>query len=364
MNLNCPLPSNEPDNARRSITMSHGGGGKLSQDLLNEIFLPAFRNSFLEEVHDGAVLPPFQGPIAFTSDAHVVRPLFFPGGDLGLLALYGSINDLAMCGAQAKYFSMSFILEEGLSFGILKQIVHSISAAAKAAQVLIVTGDTKVVEKGLCDGMYLSTSGIGEVKSKFKIAPKQIRPGDSVIVSGDIGRHGTAILAHRQGFQMEGDLVSDCAPLWTPVESLLQAGVQIHCLRDLTRGGLAAACSEISQASGLSMELIEKQIPVSDSVRGVCEILGLDPIHIPNEGRFVLFVPEDEEATTLKLLRELSISSRAEKIGCVLNSALSGGLNGGLNSVFTSGPQVWLRGPFGQRRLLVLPSGEQLPRIC
>jgi hydrogenase expression/formation protein HypE len=255
------------------------------------MFLPAFRNPLLEARHDGAVLAPGGVRLAFTTDAYVVRPLCFPGGDIGSLAVNGTVNDLAMCGARPLGLGAAFILEEGLAMETLWRIVQSMRRAADAAGVQLVTGDTKVVDRGKGDGIFITTAGIGLISHRLTIAPASVRPGDAILLNGDIGRHGIAIMAVREGLEFEAAIESDCAPLADLVGSLLEAGLEVHCLRDLTRGGLASALNEIAGAAHLGVSVDEGSIPVREDVRGACEILGFDPLYVANEGRFVCILP-------------------------------------------------------------------------
>jgi hydrogenase expression/formation protein HypE len=344
LNLDCPVPA---DGAGR-VMLAHGGGMRLTTRLLEEVFLPAFANEALARRHDGALLALDGRPLAFTTDGYVVRPLFFPGGNIGDLAVFGTVNDLAMCGARPLWLSAGFILEEGFSLDALRRIAASMRQAAARAGVAIVTGDTKVVERGHGDGVFITTSGIGAVELAG-IGPARIEPGDALLVSGDLGAHGIAILAAREDLGLETDLQSDCAPLWEPVAALIRAGLDIHCLRDLTRGGLAAALHEIAAVRGLEIHASEACIPVSDPVRGACELLGLDPLYVANEGRFCLFLPEAQAPAALETLRAFEVSRGAAHAGTV-----------------TAGtrPRVILRSLSGGRRVLDLPAGEQLPRIC
>jgi hydrogenase expression/formation protein HypE len=346
----CPSPVHE----RGRVTLAHGGGGRLTQELIESVFLPAFGNPLLLERHDGAVFAlPSGGQerpetrLAFTTDGYVVRPTFFPGGDIGTLAVNGTVNDLAMCGARPLYLSAAFILEEGFSLDDLRRVVASMQRAAALAGVALVTGDTKVVDRGKADGIFVTTAGIGILEHSLSIAPSSVRAGDAVIVSGDIGRHGMAIMAAREGLRFETTIESDCTSLVAPVSRLIAAGVPVHCLRDLTRGGLAAAVVEIAQASGAGVALDEAAIPVSAPVAAACEILGLDPLHVANEGRFVAFVPGAEAPRALELLSETGCEPQV--IGHVLDK---------------DGARVTLRSGLGSTRVLDLPSGEQLPRIC
>jgi hydrogenase expression/formation protein HypE len=278
-----------------------------------------------------------------------VRPLFFPGGDIGALAVNGTVNDLAMCGARPLYLSVGFILEEGLPIALLRRIVASMRAAADVAGVRLVTGDTKVVERGKGDGLYINTAGVGALRSAEALTPRLVRPGDAVLLSGDIGRHGIAVMAAREGFGFEGAIESDCAPLSATVMRLIDAGIPLHCLRDPTRGGLATTLIEIARTAGLEIRIDEASIVVSEPVRGACELLGLDPLYVANEGRFVAFVPEDAAPRALAVLRDAPGGADAAIIGRVTTNT-SGG--------------VLLDGLIGATRALDMLSGEQLPRIC
>jgi hydrogenase expression/formation protein HypE len=329
--------------------LAHGGGGRLMHELLESIFLPAFANPALESRHDSAVLDVGQTRLAFTTDAYVVRPLFFPGGDIGTLAVNGTVNDLAMSGARPLWLSAGFILEEGLPIDTLTRVVASMRQSAQAASVLLVTGDTKVVDQGKGDGIFICTAGVGVIEHGLTIAPQQVRAGDVILLSGDLGRHGIAILSVREGLAFESPIESDCAPLATPVLTLLEAGIEVHCLRDLTRGGLATALIEIAQGSGIHLRIDEASIPVAEPVQGACELLGFDPLYVANEGRLVAFVPAAEADRALALLRADPHGRDACRIGEV--TAERGGL-------------VTLQSRIGASRLLDLLSGEQLPRIC
>jgi hydrogenase expression/formation protein HypE len=340
----CPLPSD----GGGQIVLAHGGGMRMTQRLLEEVFYPAFGNEALDARHDGAALTAPSGRLAFTTDSYVVHPLFFPGGSIGELAVYGTVNDLAMCGARPLALSAGFILEEGLPIDVLKRVVSAMREAAARARVRIVTGDTKVVERGKGDGVYINTSGIGVVEGQA-INPSRIAPGDAILVSGDLGAHGIAILAAREQLGVVTDLLSDAAPLWEPVQALINAGIDVHCLRDLTRGGLAAATHELASTRGLDIELDEASIPVRDEVRGACELLGFDPLYIACEGRFCAFLPEAEVDRALDVLHRHEASAGAVRAGRVLREARFG---------------VVLKNRYGSARVLDLPSGEQLPRIC
>lgn len=344
--MQCPLPLAEYPR----VTLAHGGGGRLGRQLVDELFAPAFGSALMETRHDGARLTDLRPPLAFTTDAHVVRPLFFPGGDIGRLAIVGTVNDLAMCGARPRHVSLSFVLEEGLSMETLWRVACSIGEAARETGVLIAAGDTKVVEQGHGDGVYISTAGIGEIVAAAPIGPDRVRAGDAILVSGDLGRHGIAVLTRREGFALEVGIDSDCAPLWGPVAALLEAGVEVHCLRDLTRGGLASALVEIAEDGGVELEVDEAAIPVSPPVHAACEVLGLDPLLVANEGRFVAFVPAAEAARACAVLRAHPLGTDAAIVGQVTAQASRG--------------RAWIRGMLGQVRALAMPSGEQLPRIC
>ncbi len=340
----CPVPR-APD----LIQMGHGGGGLLTHRLLERIFRPAFANPHLDAQHDGSVVECGARRLAFTTDSFVVRPLFFPGGDIGTLAVNGTVNDLAMCGARPLCLSAAFILEEGLPLETLQRIAESMRRAAATAGVVIVTGDTKVVERGRGDGMYITTTGIGTIEHSRTIAPSSVRSGDVVLLSGDIGRHGMAILAVRGELSFETTLLSDCAYVAEPALALLAAGIDVHCLRDPTRGGLATALVEIAQTAGVHIHLDERAVPVDEEVRAACELLGLDPLYVANEGRFVCFVPEAQAERAVEILRAHAVSANACRIGEVRADA-----SGALTAT----------GILGTERVLDMLSGEQLPRIC
>ena len=314
------------------VLLAHGGGGHKMARLLRERLRPVLGDApFL---HDGAVLPalPAGHRPALTTDGFVVRPLVFPGGDIGRLAVCGTVNDLAMTGARPLSLTLGLVLEEGLPFSVLERVLCSVRDTAAEAGVAVVTGDTKVVERGAADGLYVTTAGLGAVAPGVEIGPWRVRAGDRIWVSGDVGRHGAAILAQRAGLAVEIGVESDCAPLWDPVVPLLPAA---HCLRDCTRGGLGAALVEVADGAGLRFTVDEGAVPVIDRVRGACELLGLSPLHLACEGRFLAVLPEDVDWPAGTLLGQVS-----------------------------EGTGVRLRGPYGTERPLMLPSGEQLPRIC
>jgi hydrogenase expression/formation protein HypE len=343
--LSCPVPLGR----HKTVQLAHGGGGRLTRELIEQIFVPAFQNAALDERHDSAVVAIGGCRIAFTTDSYVVHPRFFPGGDIGTLAVYGTVNDLAMAGAQPKYLSAGFILEEGLSLDELQRVVASMRSAAQACGVELVTGDTKVVDHGKGDGLFINTAGVGLVPAGVAVHPRRVRPGDAVLLSGDVGRHGIAVLSVRQGLAFETPIESDCAPLASLAAALLGAGIDVHCLRDPTRGGLASALNEIATDAGVSIEVEEKAIPVPDGVAGACELLGLDPFYVACEGRMVAFVPESDAGRALEMLRAHPAGAAATRIG---------GVGQG------SPGMVVLKTRMGARRLLDLLSGEQLPRIC
>ena len=345
VNLSCPAPRPADD----FIVLAHGGGGKLTNQLIERVFLPVFGCPALEARHDGAVLNLNGLRFAFTTDSYVVRPLVFPGGNIGDLAVNGTVNDLAMCGARPLYMSAGFILEEGLPIAMLQTIVESMRVAAERAGVQLVTGDTKVVDKGKGDGVFINTAGIGTVETSLHIGPAAVRTGDAIIVSGDLGAHGVAILSVREGLEFEAAIDSDTTSLWAHVSALLQAGIEVHCLRDLTRGGLSSAVNEIATVARLGLEITESAVPVREPVRGACEILGLDPLYIANEGRFVALVPERDADRTVEILRGFPVSKDAARIGRVVESHAR---------------VVTLTSRIGGRRVLDMLSGEQLPRIC
>ncbi len=345
--LSCPLPLAEYP----TVQMAHGGGGRLMRALIECMFLPAFGPGRPESPpHDAAVLALGRERLAFTTDSFVVSPLEFPGGDIGSLAVYGTVNDLAMAGAKPLWLSAGFILEEGLSMDVLRRVVESMRRAADAAGVRIVTGDTKVVDRGKGDGVFINTAGIGVVPPGVEISPARVAPDDVVLLSGDLGRHGMAIMSVREGLEFEGALPSDCAPLAALVEAMLAAAPGgVHCLRDLTRGGLAAALNEIADDARVGIDLDEAAIPVAPPVAAACEVLGLDPLYVANEGRLAAFVAPESAAAVLDVMRRHPAAPEAVAIGRV-----------------AAGPRgmVQLRNPFGGSRIVDLLSGEQLPRIC
>jgi hydrogenase expression/formation protein HypE len=344
----CPAPLQPND----VIQMAHGGGGRVMHRLLRDTIIPRLtRGSQLQSGVDAAVLAGTSARrIAMTTDSYVIRPLFFPGGDIGSLAIHGTVNDLAMSGAQPQYISVGLIIEEGLPMDALARVLDSMCVAAESAAVAIVTGDTKVVDRGKADGLYINTTGIGIIADDVPcIGPTEVCPGDAVIVSGDLGRHGIAIMAVREGLEFETQIESDSTPLWGLVQSLLESGAAVHCLRDLTRGGLSSALNEIAEASGLSIILDETSIPVRGEVRGACEMLGLDPLYVANEGRLVAFVGPEHAEQALEAMRNHEQGIGAALIGHVREKAEA---------------PVLMRTSFGPLRVVDMLSGEQLPRIC
>lgn len=343
----CPVPLQD----HACIVMAHGGGGTMMHRLLDEVFLRAFDSATDQAStrHDAAVIDLGGVKLAFTTDSFVVSPLFFPGGDIGSLAVHGTVNDLAMSGARPLCLSAAFILEEGFPIEQLRRCVDSMQAAAENAGVRIVTGDTKVVDRGKGDGLFINTAGIGVIEHSLTINPSAVRAGDAVLVNGDLGRHGIAIIACREGLEFETTVESDSAALADLVLTLIDAGVEIHCLRDLTRGGLASALNEIASAARLGIHLRERAIPVRPDVAGACEILGFDPLYVACEGRLVLFVPDADVEKALTVMKRHPLGGDARQIGVVEES---------------SGRRVTLRTVIGAARIVDMLSGEQLPRIC
>jgi hydrogenase expression/formation protein HypE len=341
----CPLPVA----GREQVLLGHGSGGTLTARLLADVILPAFANPVLDRLDDQAVLERPAGRLAFTTDSYVVTPLFFPGGDIGQLAVHGTVNDLAMGGARPLGLSVGFILEEGLPIETLRRVVASIGASARAAGVPILTGDTKVVGRGAADQLFVNTSGVGVVPDGVCLSADRVRPGDAVLLSGTIGDHGMAIMAARGSLGLEGALESDTAPLHELVAALLAACPDAHALRDPTRGGVATTLHEIAARADVGIRLHEQAVPIRDDVRGACEILGLDPLFVANEGKLVAFVPEAAASCALDALRAHPLGRDAARIGTVTETPR------GLVVVETA---------LGSTRVLERPYGELLPRIC
>ena len=341
----CPLPLRDHPN----IVLGHGGGGLLTAELIEHLFLPAFRNDILEDLGDASVLPEMRGRLAFSTDSFVVHPLFFPGGSIGELAVNGTVNDIAMSGARPLYLSAGFIIEEGLPMATLGTIVERMAAAAAAAGVRLVTGDTKVVDRGHGDGLYINTSGIGLLPDGLRIGPGRARAGDVVIVSGTIGDHGMAIMSVREGLEFESVIASDCAPLYDLVATMLAGGAEVHVLRDATRGGVAAVLNEIAEASGVGIDVQEKLVPVHPVVAAACELLGMDPMQVANEGKLVAMVAGEAADDVLACMRAHPLGADAAIIGEV--TARHPGLVVGATGI-------------GGTRVIARQIGEQLPRIC
>ncbi|GAB4178652.1 MAG: hydrogenase expression/formation protein HypE [Calditrichia bacterium] len=345
LNMQCPIPLSEYP----QIVLAHGGGGKLTHQLIQRLFGPVFNNPHQETERDSAILSDIQGTIAMTTDSYVVYPQFFPGGNIGTLAINGTVNDLAVSGAIPLYISAGFILEEGFPMESLWEVVKYMRAAADEAGVEIVTGDTKVVEKGKGDGIYINTTGIGVVPEGADMGPHRIDKGDVVIVNGDIGRHGIVIMARREGLNFELNIKSDCAPVNHTIHAILEEGIPVHCMRDATRGGLAGVCIELSSASGKSIILEDARIPIMEEVKNTCEILGLDPLYVANEGKFVTIVEKKYADRVMEIIH----SCEPDNIPAIIGEVTS-----------DYGNQVILKNSFGGKRILDLFSGEQLPRIC
>ncbi len=343
--LSCPAPLPAKD----TILLGHGSGGKLSNELVRDIFLPALRNPALARLDDQAIVKIGNQRLAFTTDSFVVKPLFFAGGDIGSLAVHGTVNDLAMGGAMPLFLSAAFIIEEGFSIGELRRVVDSLHRAASAAGVEVVTGDTKVVEKGKGDGLFITTTGIGVVPDGVDLSASHACPGDKVLLSGSIGEHGIAILAQRTGLEFETEIQSDSAALHTLVADMLAVRREIRCMRDPTRGGVSSTLNEIAQQSHVSIELEEQSIPIREEVRGACELLGLDPLYVANEGKLIAIVAAESAGKVLQAMRNHPLGIAAQIIGTV------GKEHAGL---------VTMRTPLGTTRVVDMLAGDQLPRIC
>lgn len=342
----CPLP-HRPEG--ETITLAHGEGGRLTRQLIRRTILPRMRNPWLEPLGDAAILAACPERVVVTTDAFVVSPLFFPGGDIGRLSVYGTVNDLAVAGARPQWLSLSLILEEGLAIATLERVLDSVAAAAERTGVTIVTGDTKVVPRGAADGLFITTTGVGVLAEPAWAGPLAIEPGDVIVVSGPIGRHGMAVLAARHGLELEPPPSSDCAPLNEAVEGLRRRGVPVRALRDATRGGVAAVLHEWADASGVSFELDEAAVPVTPEVRGACELLGLDPLHVANEGTMLIAVEPAGVEDCLEALREVSVTRDPAVIGRAMKRTLA---------------PVVVRRVLGREQPLDEPLGAPLPRIC
>jgi len=345
LTLSCPVPVTTRDH----VSLGHGSGGKLSAELMRDVFLPAFRNSTLERMEDQAVFAVNNGRMAFTTDSFVVKPLFFPGGDIGSLAVHGTVNDLAMGGAKPLFLSTAFIIEEGFSMEKLRRIVDSLGRAAKDCGVQIVTGDTKVVDKGSGDGVFINTTGLGVVTEGVYLSAGEARPGDAVLVSGSIGEHGIAILAEREGLEFDSPVESDSAPLHKLVADMLETTHAIRCLRDPTRGGVSSSLNEIAAQSQVGIMLDEPSILIREEVRGACEMLGLDPLYVANEGKLLAIVDAKVADELVAVMRRNPLGRDARRIGTV------SGMDAGW---------VTMRTVLGTTRIVDMLAGDQLPRIC
>ena len=345
LTLNCPISVV----ARDHVSLGHGSGGKLSAELMRDVFLPVFRNETLARMDDQAVVSMNGARVAFTTDSFVVKPLFFRGGDIGSLAVHGTVNDLAMGGATPLFLSVAFIIEEGFSMETLRRIVASLGQAAKACGVQVVTGDTKVVDRGSGDGVFINTTGLGLVPEGVSLSAGEARPGDAVILSGSIGEHGIAILAEREGLEFDSPVASDSAPLHRLVASMLWTARGIRCLRDPTRGGVSSSLNEIAAQSSVGMLLEEKAIPIREEVRGACEMLGLDPLYVANEGKLLAIVDPSAADRLVAEMRKHPLGAEARRIGTVTKE------NAGW---------VRMRTTLGTTRVVDMLAGDQLPRIC
>jgi hydrogenase expression/formation protein HypE len=343
--LTCPAPLSAKD----TILLGHGSGGRLSAELMRSIFLPAFENPVLARLDDQATVRVNGTRLAFTTDTFVVKPLFFPGGDIGSLAVHGTVNDLAMGGATPLFLSAAFIVEEGLSIEVLRRVVTSLQTAARNAGVEIVTGDTKVVERGSGDQLFINTSGIGCVPKHLRLSANRARPGDKVLLSGSIGEHGIAILAQREGLEFECPVQSDSAPLHTLVADMLKVSYEIRCMRDPTRGGVSSTLNEIAEQSRVGIQLEEDAIPIREEVCGACEMLGLDPLYVANEGKLIAIVAPEAADAVLLAMRRNPLGNNARIVGTVHESPF---------------PLVTMRTTLGTSRMVDMLAGDQLPRIC
>lgn len=344
-NLSCPVPIG----TYKQILLAHGGGGKLTHQLIQEMIAPQFANELLSPLHDGAVFSVKGGHLAFSTDSFVVNPIFFPGGTIGDLAVNGTVNDLAMCGAKPRYLSAAFIIEEGMTMEELWRVIVSMKDAADRAGVMLVTGDTKVVDRGKGDKIFITTSGVGILEDGVNIHPANARPGDVVILSGPIGLHGIAVLSIREGLEFETEIMSDTAALNSLVENMLHVEKNIRVLRDPTRGGIASALNEIAESAGVGIMISEENIPVPEEVRGACEILGLDPLYVANEGKLLAVVPPESAGRILTVMRSHPLGRDAVAIGEIMKS------DAGI---------VLMKTRVGSTRVVNMLSGEQLPRIC
>jgi hydrogenase expression/formation protein HypE len=335
--------------SEEKILLAHGSGGKLSQDLIQKVFLPRFLNPFLEPLDDSAKIINRDGPIAFTTDSYVVNPIFFPGGDIGKLAVFGTVNDLSMIGATPSHLSLSLIIEEGFSIELLKKIISSIQGASEQARVNIVTGDTKVVEHKAADQLFITTAGIGWVRPGIHLSGNNAKPGDRILLNGYIGDHEIAILSQREGFHFQETVKSDCAPLNDLAGRMLDTCPSIRCMRDPTRGGLATTLNEIASRSKVGIVIDERRVPIRESVKGICELLGLDPLYLANEGKLIAICPPDESELLLEVMKNHPLGRKAEIIGRVTEE---------------NPKKVILQTLIGGHRIFDMLTGGQYPRIC
>ncbi|CUS97012.1 hydrogenase expression/formation protein HypE [Candidatus Chrysopegis kryptomonas] len=344
-NLNCPAPLSNYD----KVLLGHGSGGKLTAELIKNIFLPAFQNPYLAELGDQAIVNVNGVKIAFTTDSYVVNPIFFPGGNIGELAVNGTVNDLAVGGARPLFISAGFILEEGFSLSELCAVVESMKKACERAGVILVTGDTKVVEKGKGDKIFINTSGIGVIEHDVEISPRKVKPGDKILINGPIGLHGIAILSRREGIEFEIEIESDTAPLNFLVQDILSVSKNIHWMRDPTRGGVSSSLNELAQSSNLGVEIWETEIPVPEPVKAACEMLGLDPLYVANEGKLIAVVAPEDAEKVLEAMRNNPLGREAKIIGEITEE------HPGV---------VLMKTAIGGKRVVDMLAGEQLPRIC
>ncbi len=343
-----PLITNMGHDMNNKVLLAHGSGGKLSHDLIQELFLPSLANPVLNKLDDSATMK-ISGDIAFTTDSYVVNPIFFAGGDIGKLAICGTVNDLSMSGARPLYLSLSMIIEEGFPISELARVVRSIKAASREAEVNIVTGDTKVVDRGQADKLFINTAGLGVIAAGIDISGANAKPGDKVILSGTIGDHGIAIMTQREELKFEVPVESDCAPLNKLVSQMLEASSDIHCLRDPTRGGLATTLNEIARQSSVGIAIEEEQVPIKESVRAVCELLGFDPVYVANEGKLIAIVKPDSADKILAQMKQNIYGKDAAIIGEVTSNHPG---------------RVTMKPKLGPSRIMDMLSGELLPRIC
>lgn len=344
-NISCPIPISDYD----KVLLAHGGGGTLSHQLIQKMFFSQFDNELLNVQHDGAVFEVDGSKYAFTTDSYVVQPIFFPGGDIGELAVNGTVNDLAVCGAKPLYISVGFIIEEGFAMTELWRIVRSMKRAAEVAGVKIITGDTKVVDRGKGDKIFINTSGVGKVYNDVEISPKNCKIGDVIIISGKIAEHGIAIMSAREGLEFETTVRSDTAALNSLVDVMLRASKNIHVMRDPTRGGITSSLNEIATSAGVGIEIDELKIPINENVKAACEILGFDPLYVANEGKLIAFIDENDAEKVLRAMKNHPLGNNASIIGNVVQEHKG---------------RVIMRTSIGSTRIVDMISGEQLPRIC